>query len=146
MEERGETEKDVQEWELGGWGDGESKSSILTTGLKEAPLTSAWFWHYIIVFSLGPGLWLIKRVWPTSTQGSSDTIIFVVVAIGRAGTDACSSGAGELVDTGYPTLGVCLQKRNDSTGEHQLTSGRTGNKLGYCFNHMYCCDRVSSHQ
>lgn len=40
----------------------ESESSLLTMGLKEALLTCARFWQrYVIMFSLGPGLWLIKK-------------------------------------------------------------------------------------
>lgn len=36
--------------------------SLLTVGLKEALLTSTWFWKcYIILFSLGRGLWLVKK-------------------------------------------------------------------------------------
>lgn len=71
----------------GGYGGEESESSLLTIGLKEALLTCARSWlRYIIMFSLGPGLWLIEKESDPHLHKLLQTpLVFVIIAIGRAG-------------------------------------------------------------
>ena len=62
-------------------------------GLKEALLTSARFWQrYIIMFSLGPGLWLIKKESDPHLHELLQTpLFFVIIAVGPTLTHAAAA-------------------------------------------------------
>lgn len=68
-------------------------------GLEEALLTSTRFWQcYIIMLSLGPGLWLIKKESDPHLHKLLQTpLFFAIIAVGRTDIGVCSTGAGEPV-------------------------------------------------